>query len=414
MPATVLKMDKNMPAVFSPAARVTRIKESPTIAVTTKAAEMKASGLDVIGLGAGEPDFDTPDHIKEAAIAAIKAGQTKYTPVGGTAVLKAAIIGKFARENNLNYTAKQVTAGTGGKQLIFNAIMACINKGDEVIVPAPYWVSYPDIVQFAGGTPIIVNCPEANHFKLSPAALAKSITEKSRLLILNSPSNPTGAAYSKQELLGLAEVIRKNENLWVMCDDIYEHLTYDGFEFHTLAEIAPDLKDRIIIINGVSKAYSMTGWRMGYAAAPDALIKAMEMIQSQSTSNPCSITQAATVAALNGPQDFLKDWVESFRRRRNLVVERLNAIKGLSCLTPEGAFYVYPSCAGLLGAETQQGRKISSSSDFVEYLLENVHVAAVAGEAFGLAPYFRISYATSDAILDKACTRIEQAVAALR
>jgi aspartate aminotransferase len=375
---------------------------------------MKASGLDVIGLGAGEPDFDTPDHIKEAAIAAIKAGQTKYTPVGGTAALKAAIIDKFARENNLNYTAKQVTAGTGGKQLIFNAIMACINKGHEVIVPAPYWVSYPDIVQFAGGTPVIVNCQEANRFKLSPAALAKAITEKSRLLILNSPSNPTGAAYSKQELLGLAEIIRKNENLWVMCDDIYEHLTYDGFEFHTLAEIAPDLKDRIIIINGVSKAYSMTGWRMGYAAAPDALIKAMEMIQSQSTSNPCSITQAATVAALNGPQDFLKDWVESFRRRRNLVVERLNAIKGLSCLTPEGAFYVYPSCAGLLGAETQQGRKISSSSDFVEYLLENVHVAAVAGEAFGLAPYFRISYATSDAILDKACTRIEQAIAALR
>lgn len=414
MPATILKMDKSVPATLSTAARVGRIKESPTIAVTTKAAEMKAAGIDVIGLGAGEPDFDTPDHIKEAAIAAIKAGQTKYTPVGGTAALKAAIVAKFERENNLKYTTKQVTAGTGGKQLIFNAVLAMINKGDEVVIPAPYWVSYPDIVQFAGGTPVIVNCQEASSFKLAPAALEKAITEKSRLLILNSPSNPTGAAYNKTELLALAEVIRHHENLWVMCDDIYEHLTYDGFKFYTLAEIAPDLKDRIIIINGVSKAYAMTGWRMGYAAGPDALIKVMEMIQSQSTSNPCSITQAATVAALNGPQDFLPEWVASFKRRRDMVAKRLNEIKGLSCLTPEGAFYVYPSCAGVLGAETPKGRKITSSSEFVEYLLETAHVAAVAGEAFGLAPYFRISYATSDALLDKACTRIAEAVSALK
>ncbi|MCM2343033.1 MAG: pyridoxal phosphate-dependent aminotransferase [Alphaproteobacteria bacterium] len=396
------------------AKRLNVIKPSPTIAVTTKAAELKAAGRDVIGLGAGEPDFDTPDFIKEAATAAMKKGDTKYTAVDGTPALKDAIIGKFSRENGLTYKRENITVGTGGKQVLYNALMASLNPGDEVIIPAPYWVSYPDMTLLAEGTPVFVKCPESNGFKLKPDDLEKAITPKSKWLILNSPSNPTGAAYTKAELKALTDVLLKYPHVWVMTDDIYEHLTYDGFEFFTPAQVEPKLFDRTLTVNGVSKAYAMTGWRIGYAAGPKELIKAIAVIQSQSTSNPSSISQAAAVAALNGDQSFLKGWKETYQKRRDLVVGMLNQAEGITCPTPEGAFYVYASCAGCLGKETPDGKVIETDTDFVNYLLDSQGVACVQGEAFGLSPYFRISYATSDQALADACGRIQKACKALR
>lgn len=396
------------------AERMNLIKPSPTMAVTAKAAEMKAAGVDVIGLGAGEPDFDTPDFIKDAAKKALDNGQTKYTAVGGTPALKQAIIDKFSRENSIYYTANEIIVSTGAKQIIFNAMLATLNEGDEVIIPAPFWVSYPDIVQFAGGKPVTVECPASDGFKLTPDALEKAITPKTKWLILNSPSNPTGAAYSKDELKALAKVLEKHPNLYIMSDDIYEHLLYDGATFATLAQVDSKLKSRTLTINGVSKAFAMTGWRIGYAGGPEALIKAMAKIQSQSTSNPNSIAQAATITALEGDQSFLTEWREAFAKRRDLVVGRLNAIDGIECTKPNGAFYVFPSCKGLLGRTTPQGKKIENDTDFSAYLLEAAEVAVVMGSAFGMEGYFRISYATSESLLEEACDRIEKAVAALR
>lgn len=390
--------------------RLNAVKPSPTIAVTTKAAQMKADGIDVIGLGAGEPDFDTPEFIRDAAKKAMDEGQTRYTPVEGTPALRKAIAEKFKRENGIEYGLNEIIVGCGGKQVIFNALLASVNPGDEVIIPAPYWVSYPDMTRFAEGLPVEVECAEADGFKLTPKTLEAAITKKSKWLILNSPSNPTGAAYTKDELLALVEVLERHPHLMVMTDDIYEHLIYDGAEFFTLAQLAPQLKDRILTVNGVSKAYAMTGWRIGYAGGPAALIKAMNKIQSQSTSNPCSISQAAAVAALNGDQSFLKDWRAAFARRRDLVVDRLNAIPGLECRKPEGAFYVFPSCKGVMGKKTPQGKLLRSATDFSDYLLEEAKVAVVMGEAFGMDGYFRISYATSDEVLEKACQRISDAV----
>jgi len=394
--------------------RLSRVKPSPTLAVTAKAAELKAAGKDVIGLGAGEPDFDTPDHIKEAAIAAIRAGQTKYTQVGGTLALKKAIADKFKRENGLDYAANQIIAGCGAKQLLFNALLATLNAGDEVIIPAPYWVSYPDMVLFAEGTPVAVSCREEDGFKLTPLALEKAITPKSKWLILNSPSNPTGAAYTKAELRALADVLLKHPHVWIMADDIYEHLAYDGFQFFTIAQVEPKLYERTLTVNGVSKAYAMTGWRIGYAGGPKALITAIGDIQSHSTSNACSISQAASVAALNGPQAFLQEWKKSFAARRNLVVDSLNAIGGLTCQKPEGAFYVFPNLKALIGKKTPQGKTIESCTDFCNYLLEEALVAAVPGSAFGMGGYFRISYATSEALLIEAMARIKRACGELR
>ena len=391
--------------------RLKNIKPSPTIAVTTKAAELKAAGKDVIGLGAGEPDFNTPDFICAAAKTAMDKGQTKYTPVSGTASLRKAIADKFKRENNLDYAVDEIIVGTGGKQVIFNAILATVNKGDEVIIPAPYWVSYPDIVAFADGVPVFVECK--GNFKMKPQQLEAAITPKTKWLILNSPSNPTGAAYSVAELKALADVLLKHPHVWVMSDDIYEHLVYDGFKFATIAEVEPKLKPRTLTVNGVSKAYSMTGWRIGYAAGDKTLIKAMDMLQSQSTSNASSISQAAALAALNGDQAFLADWRKSFAQRRDLVVSKLNAIEGIKCLTPEGAFYVYPSFEGLVGKKTPGGAVIKNSNDLSTYLLESVGVAVVPGVAFGLDPYFRISYATSEKVLTEACARIAKACAEL-
>jgi aspartate aminotransferase len=402
-----------LPASFL-APRLSAVKPSPTMAVTAKAAELKAAGRDVIGLGAGEPDFDTPDHIKDAAIAAMKAGQTKYTAVDGTPALKQAICDKFKRENGLDYKPNQISVGAGGKQVIFNAIMATVGKGDEVIIPAPYWVSYPDIVNLADGTPVIVNCPAENGFKLKPADLEKAITPKTKWLILNSPSNPTGAAYTRDEMQALTDVLVKHPQVWILSDDMYEHLLYDGFEFCTPAQVEPRLYDRTLTVNGVSKAYSMTGWRIGYAAGPADLIKAMSGVQGHSTTNPSSISQAAAVAALNGPQEFLAGWVKSFADRRDMVVARLNAIPGLSCPTPNGAFYVYPSCAGVIGKTTPDGKTIRTDADFATALLESEGVAVVHGEAFGLSPFFRISYATSEKALAEACTRIERFCASLQ
>ena len=395
------------------ASRLLSVKPSPTLAVTAKAAELKAAGKDVIGLGAGEPDFDTPDFIKDAAIAAIKGGQTKYTPVGGTPALKKAIIDKFKRENGLEYAANQIVAGVGAKQVIFNALLASVNPGDEVIIPAPYWVSYPDMVLFAEGKPVIVPCLEAQAFKLDPAALDKAITPKTKWLILNSPSNPTGAAYTKEELRAIADVLLKHPHVWTIADDIYEHLAYDGFIFHTLAQVEPKLLDRTLTVNGVSKAYAMTGWRIGYAGGPKSLITAIADIQSHSTSNACSISQAASVAALNGPQEFLQDWKQSFAARRNLVVDALNTIPGITCLKPEGAFYVFPNMKGLLGKKTPQGKAITSCTEFCDYLLEVALVAAVPGSAFGMGGHFRISYATSQKALSEAMARIGRAIAGL-
>ena len=380
-----------------------RIKPSPTIAVTTKAREMRAAGKDVIGLGAGEPDFDTPDNIKEAAIEAIKKGDTKYTAVDGTPDLKKAIVEKFKRENDLSFTTDQITVGTGGKQVLYNTFMATLNKGDEVIIPAPYWVSYPDMVLLAGGTPRIVKCDEKDGFKLSAKKLEKVISKKTKWLILNSPSNPTGAAYSKKEIEELGKVLLKNKKVFILSDDIYEHIRYGNYNFYTLAQISK-LKERTLTMNGVSKSYAMTGWRIGYAAGPKEIIAAIRKIQSQSTSNPSSISQAAAVEALNGQQDFIKDRAEAFRERRDFVVESLNNIKGLNCLTPNGAFYVFPSCKGLLNKKT----KLKTDTEFVQKLLEKSMVAVVQGSAFGLNGYFRISYATSMENLKKALSRIKE------
>ena len=379
-----------------------RIKPSPTIAVTQKARELKAAGKDVIGLGAGEPDFDTPENIKQAAVNAINRGDTKYTAVDGTPDLKKAIANKFKRENNLEYTANEITVGTGGKQVIYNTFMATLNKGDEVIIPAPYWVSYPDMVLLAGGNPKIVKCNENDGFKLTPKNLKKAITKKTKWLILNSPSNPTGASYTKEEIEALSEVLIKNKNIHILSDDIYEHITYDNFNFFTIAQVSK-LKNRTLTMNGVSKSYAMTGWRIGYAAGPKEIIKAISKIQSQSTSNPSSISQAAAVEALNGTQDFIQERSNAFKERRDFVVNSLNNIKGISCLKPSGAFYVFPSCKKLLGKKT----KLKTDTDFVEKLLEKANVAVVQGSAFGLDGYFRISYATSMQKLKIAIERIK-------
>ena len=379
-----------------------RIKPSPTMAVTSKAREMKAAGRDVIGLGAGEPDFDTPDNIKDAAIQAIKRGDTKYTAVDGTPALKKAIQAKFLRENNLSYDLDQITVGTGGKQVLYNAFMATINKGDEVIIPAPYWVSYPDIILLAGGKPKIIKCEEKDNFKLTPQKLKKAISKKTKWIILNSPSNPTGSAYTKKEIENLSKVLLKFKKIYILSDDIYEHITYDDFNFFTIAQIK-SLKERTLTMNGVSKSYSMTGWRIGYAAGPKEIIKAIAKIQSQSTSNPTSISQAAAVEALNGVQDFIKKRADSFKERRDFVVDSLNSIKGISCKRPEGAFYVFPSCKKLLGKKM----KLKNDKEFVEKLLEKSEVAVVQGSAFGLDGYFRISYATSMENLRKAMDRIK-------
>ena len=379
-----------------------RIKPSSTIAVTQKARELKAAGKDVIGLGAGEPDFDTPENIKKAAIEAINKGDTKYTAVDGTPALKQAIINKFKKENNLEYSTDEITVGTGGKQVIYNAFMATLNKGDEVIIPAPYWVSYPDMVLLAGGNPKIVKCNENDGFKLTPKNLKKAITKKTKWLILNSPSNPTGASYTRGEIEILSEVLIKNKNIHILSDDIYEHITYDTFNFFTIAQIS-QLKNRTLTMNGVSKSYAMTGWRIGYAAGPKEIIKAISKIQSQSTSNPSSISQAAAVEALNGPQDFIQERSDVFKERRDFVVNSLNNIKGISCLKPNGAFYAFPSCKKLLGKKT----KLKTDKDFVEKLLEKSLVAVVQGSAFGLDGYFRISYATSMDNLKKALERIK-------
>jgi aspartate aminotransferase len=395
------------------AQRLDRIQPSPTIAMTAKARALKAAGRDVIGLAAGEPDFDTPAHICEAAKAAIDRGDTRYTDVDGTPALKQAIIEKFKRENGLTYTADQITVGTGGKQVLYNALMATLNPGDEVIVPAPYWVSYPDMVNLAEGTPVIVNCGENSGFKLSADALKAAITPKTKWVILNSPSNPTGAGYTREELRALADVLLDNPHVWVMTDDMYEHLAYDDWKFCTIAEVEPKLMDRTLTCNGVSKAYSMTGWRIGYAGGPAPLIKAIAKLQSQSTSNPSSVSQAAAVAALTGDMAFLGERNEIFRQRRDICVKMLNEAKGLTCLKPDGAFYVYPSCAGVIGKKTPDGKVIATDTDFVAYMLESEGVAAVQGTAFGLSPYFRISYATSTDVIEDACRRIQRACAAL-
>ena len=379
-----------------------RIKPSPTIAVTTKAREMRAAGKDVIGLGAGEPDFDTPDNIKKAAIDAIEKGDTKYTAVDGTPILKKAIIEKFKRENNLDYTVDQITVGTGGKQVLYNTFMATLNTGDEVIIPAPFWVSYPDMVLLAGGKPKIIKCDEKDGFKITPEKLKKAISKKTKWLILNSPSNPTGAGYTKKEIDQLAKILQKNKKIFILSDDIYEHIKYDNFNFFTIAQI-PSLKNRTLTMNGVSKSYAMTGWRIGYAAGPKDIINAIRKIQSQSTSNPSSISQAAAVEALNGEQNFIKERADAFKKRRDFVVNSLNSIKGISCLMPNGAFYVFPSCKGLINKKT----KIKDDTEFVNRLLEESMVAVVQGSAFGLEGYFRISYATSMDNLEKAMLRIK-------
>jgi aspartate aminotransferase len=393
--------------------RLSRIKPSPTVAVAGKATELKAAGEDVIGLGAGEPDFDTPEHIKQAAADAMAAGKTKYAPVAGIPELRRAICDKFKRDNDLTYTPDQITVNCGGKQSIYNAMMASLNPGDEVIIPAPYWVSYPDITLLAEGEPVIVDCPENANFKLTPEILEAAITPKTKWLILNSPSNPTGAAYTRDDLAALGEVLKKHPHVWVMTDDMYEFIIYDDFEFTTIAQVVPELYDRTLTLNGLSKAYCMTGWRVGYAAGSVELIKAMNKIQSQSTTSTSTISQWASVAALDGDHSFIAEHNKVFKERRDLVVSMLNQASGLTCATPEGAFYVYPSCAGLMGKKTPEGKVIGTDEDFVTYLLESEGVAAVHGEAFGLSPHFRISYATSTDLLEDACQRIQRACAAL-
>jgi aspartate aminotransferase len=396
------------------AARMAAIKPSPTMAMAGLALELKAAGRDVIGLAAGEPDFDTPDHVKRAAYAAIEAGETKYTAVDGTPGLKAAVAAKFLREHGLEYGLHEISIAAGGKQIIYNAMMASLDPGDEVIIPAPYWVSYPDIVLLAGGTPKFVRCAEQAGFRMSPEDLERAITPRTKWLILNSPNNPTGAAYDPSQLRALTDVLLAHRHVWVLSDDIYEHLLYDGMEFATPAALEPRLRDRCLTMNGVAKAYAMTGWRIGYAGGPAELIRAMAKIQSQSTSNPCSISQAAAVVALEGPQDFMAERSRIFRERRDLVVELLNQAPGLRCHRPEGAFYVYPNCAGVLGRRSPAGAALASSEDFARYLLEEEGVAVVPGAGFGMDPYIRISYATSNALLVEACRRIVRACEALR
>ncbi|MDG1450446.1 MAG: pyridoxal phosphate-dependent aminotransferase [Ascidiaceihabitans sp.] len=391
-----------------------RVKPSPTIAVTNKAAELKAAGHDVIGLGAGEPDFDTPQHIKDAGIAAITSGKTKYTAVDGIAELKQAICAKFKRDNSLDYLPSQVSVSSGGKQVLYNALMATLNKGDEVIIPAPYWVSYPDMVLLAGGTPIIAEASLQTGFKLTADQLEAAITPNTKWFLFNSPSNPTGAGYTWDELKELTDVLMRHPHVWVMTDDMYEHLTFGDFQFCTPAEVEPRLYDRTLTVNGVSKAYAMTGWRIGYAAGPVELITAMRKVQSQSTSNPCSISQFAAVEALNGPHDFIAQNNAAFVRRRDIVVKMLNEAEGITCPTPDGAFYVYPSVAGLIGKTTPNGVKIVDDEAFATALLNDTGVAVVFGAAFGLSPNFRVSYATSDEALTEACARIIKFCAVLR
>jgi len=390
-----------------------RIKPSATMVITAKAAELKREGKKVIGLSAGEPDFDTPDHVKVAAIDAIHKGYTKYTNVEGIPELRQAIIDKFKKDNGLSYSINDVIVGTGGKQILFNALVGSINKDDEVIIPAPYWVSYPDMTLLAGGKPVIISCTQETDFKLTAKELEQVITKKSKWLILNSPSNPTGSCYSRKELEEIADVVRKHKNLYVMTDDIYEYIVYDNFEFFTFAQVAPDLKDRVLTVNGVSKSHCMTGWRIGYAVGPEILIKAMIKIQGQSTSNASSISQYAALAGISGSNDFLKPCLKAFDERRRFVVSKLNNIQGISCLLPKGAFYAYPNVAGLVGKKTYEGMILKNDTDIVEWLLETAEVAAVPGVAFGLEPFFRISYATSLDLLKEAMNRIEKAVLSL-
>jgi aspartate aminotransferase len=391
-----------------------RIKPSATMVITSKAAQLKREGKKIIGLSAGEPDFDTPEHVKDAAIEAIKKGYTKYTNVEGIPELRQAIANKFKNDNNIDYPINQIIVGTGGKQILYNALMSSINVGDEVIIPAPFWVSYPDMTLLAGGTPVIVNCPSNLGFKLTADALEKVITKKSKWLILNSPGNPTGACYSKDELEAIADVVRKYDHLYVMTDDIYEYIVYDNFKFFTFAQVAPDLKDRTLTVNGVSKSHCMTGWRIGYAGGPPELIKAMIKIQGQSTSNASSISQYAALAGIKGNNDFLKPCLDAFDERRKFVVKRLNAIEGIKCLMPEGAFYAYPNVLGIVGKQTSEGKTLNNDTEIVEWLLDTAEVAAVPGNAFGLEPYFRVSYATSLDLLNEAMNRIEKAILTLR
>ncbi|WNO53979.1 pyridoxal phosphate-dependent aminotransferase [Stakelama saccharophila] len=394
-------------------AALDRIQPSATLAMTARAAELRRQGIDVIGLGAGEPDFDTPDFVKEAAIEAIRAGKTKYTNVDGTPELKEAIVGKFRRDNDLSYETTQVCVNVGGKHTLFNAMVATLDAGDEVIVPAPYWVSYPDVVQFCGGKPVFVAAGPEQDYKLKPEQLEAAITERTKWLILNSPSNPTGAAYTADELKALGSVLERHPHVWVFADDMYEHIVYDGFEFTTIAQVCPSLYERTLTVNGCSKAYAMTGWRIGFAGGPQWLIRAMAKLQSQSTSNPSSVAQAAAVAALTGDQSFLKDRTAAFQKRRDLVVARLNAIEGMTCPTPKGAFYVYPEFSGLIGKRAPDGTTIDDDRAMVGYLLDQARVAAVQGEAFGLSPAMRVSYATATELLEKACDRVAEACAAL-
>ena len=390
-----------------------RIKPSATMVITAKATQLKREGKKVIGLSSGEPDFDTPQHVKQAAIHAINSGYTKYTNIEGIPELRQSIVEKFKKDNDLNYDVSNVIVGTGGKQILFNALMSSLNKDDEVIIPAPYWVSYPDMTLLAGGKPISVDCSSETNFKLTGEALERVITKNSKWLILNSPSNPTGSCYSISELEELANVVRKHENLHVMTDDIYEYIVYDNFKFYTMAQVAPDLKDRILTVNGVSKSYCMTGWRIGYAAGPSLLIKAMIKIQGQSTSNPSSISQYAALAGISGSKEFLDPCLNAFDERRHFVVDKLNSINGISCILPEGAFYAYPNVSGLIGKKTQNGKILNNDAEIVEWLLESAEVAAVPGVAFGLEPYFRVSYATSLEVLKEAMNRIEKAVLTL-
>jgi aspartate aminotransferase len=399
---------------MQPSAALARIKPSPTLAITSRVQELKRAGVDVIGLGAGEPDFDTPDFIKEAGIKAIRDGKTKYTNVDGTPELKEAVQLKFKRDNALDYDISQITINAGGKHTLFNAMVATLDPGDEVVIPAPYWVSYPDVVLFAGGTPVFAPAGAAQNYKLKPEQLEAAITPRTKWLILNSPSNPTGAAYSEAELKALGEVLERHPHVWIYADDMYEHIVFDDFKFTSIAQVCPALYDRTLTANGCSKAYAMTGWRIGFAGGAPWLIKAMSKLQSQSTSNPCSIAQAASVVALTGDQSFLKDNAKLFERRRDLVVSMLNQAKGITCPRPEGAFYVYPEFSALIGKTTPNGRVIATDEDFVGYLLDDAKVAAVQGEAFGLSPAMRISYATSDELLREACERIQTACAALR
>ncbi|MCZ7854951.1 pyridoxal phosphate-dependent aminotransferase [Agrobacterium salinitolerans] len=401
-------------AGFRPASRIASVGVSKILQIGARAAAMKREGHPVIVLGAGEPDFDTPDNIKHAAKAAIDAGETKYTALDGTPALKKAIVAKFSRENHIDYTPDEITVATGAKQILFNAFMATLDAGDEVIIPTPYWTSYSDIVEICGGVSVLIPCDASAGFRLQAEQLEKAITRKTRWVLLNSPSNPSGAAYSEADYRPLLDVLLRHPHVWLMVDDMYEHIVYDDFRFVTPAAIEPRLKERMLTINGVSKAYAMTGWRIGYAGGPKALIKAMAVIQSQATSCPSSISQAASVEALNGPQDFLKERQLSFRHRRDLVVARLNAIEGLECRTPEGAFYTFSSCAGIIGKVTPKGKRIEADHDFTDYLLEDAHVAVVPGSAFGLSPFFRISYATSEAELVEALDRIARACAALK